>query len=255
MASKTYQLRALVLRRTKLGETDVICTLLAQDGSQVRAVAKGARKPNSSFASRLEVYSVCDLLLSEGKSLDIVKEARLVQGNAHLRSDISLMEAAAPMVELLDKASQDGLQDERLFPMACSALAHLNGQGSAPAVALTAAELLKTLAVLGFRPRFDLCVGCGKPMPAQKLPANVAFSLVEGGLVCQNCASASETIWVTGAMAAWAQAFLFSTFEEICSFDIGENECFEVLRFLQMWMRQHLGTRLKSLEFLISNPL
>ena len=59
MAADTYSLQALVLRKTKLGETDLIVTLLAQDGRQVRAVAKGARKPNSSFASRLEIFSAC----------------------------------------------------------------------------------------------------------------------------------------------------------------------------------------------------
>ena len=85
MASRSYSVRALVLRRTKLGESDVICTLLSCDGSQIRAVAKGARKPSSSFASRLEVYSVCDLLLCQGKTLDIVKEARLLEGNEHLK--------------------------------------------------------------------------------------------------------------------------------------------------------------------------
>ena len=67
MASATYAARALVLRRTKLGESDVICTLLSSDGSQVRAVAKGARKPTSTFSSRLEVFAVCDLLLSRGR--------------------------------------------------------------------------------------------------------------------------------------------------------------------------------------------
>ena len=80
MASPTKTITALVLRRTKLGETDVIVTLLAEDGSQVKAVAKGARKPTSSFASRLELYSVAKILLAEGKNLDIVKEVRLLEG-------------------------------------------------------------------------------------------------------------------------------------------------------------------------------
>ena len=124
-----------MLRRTKLGESDVICTLLSSDGSQIRAVAKGARKPSSSFASRLEVYSVCDLLLCKGKTLDIVKEARLLQGNEHLRSDFALMEAASPMVEILDKTTQVGLEDERLFPMACAALQALKRVDSDDAVA------------------------------------------------------------------------------------------------------------------------
>ena len=52
MSQPTYPLRALVLRRTKLGESDLILTLLAADGSLAKAVAKGARKPTSSFAAR-----------------------------------------------------------------------------------------------------------------------------------------------------------------------------------------------------------
>ena len=39
----TYRTNAIVLDRTKLGEQDLILTLLASDGSEVRAVAKGAR--------------------------------------------------------------------------------------------------------------------------------------------------------------------------------------------------------------------
>ena len=266
MASRTYPLHALVLRRTKLGESDVICTLLSSDGSQIRAVAKGARKPSSSFASRLEVYSVCDLLLVEGKSLDIVKEARLVEANAHLRSDIDLMEAAAPMVELLDRTTQVGLQDERLFPMACAALQSLRGGNAiiegrngnsaprrfaSPSV-FTAAYLLKTLAVLGFRPRFDACVGCGNPILLKELPQRVLFSLVDGGLVCDSCRRNCETVVLSRDTVLWAQALLFSTFDEIARFDIDDASCLAELRFLQMWIRQHLGIRLKSLDFLVA---
>ena len=41
----SYPLRALVLRKTKLGETDVIVTLASDEGRQVRAVAKGLGAP------------------------------------------------------------------------------------------------------------------------------------------------------------------------------------------------------------------
>lgn len=47
MASPTYRCNALVLKKTKLGESDLILTCLKDDGSQLRAVAKGARKPTN----------------------------------------------------------------------------------------------------------------------------------------------------------------------------------------------------------------
>lgn len=262
MASRTYSVRALVLRRTKLGESDVVCTLLCSDGSQIRAVAKGARKPSSSFASRLEVFSVCDLLLCEGKSLDIVKEARLVQGNAHLRGNIELAQAAAPMVELLEKTTQVGLEDAKLFPMVCAALQSLSachrpgeeGDGEGACVdpaCLTAASLLKTLAVIGFRPRFDACVSCGLPIDVASLPSRVLFSLIDGGLVCDGCGGSSETVRLSRGVVLWGQALLYSTFAKITQFDMAAADCLAELRFLQMWIRQHLGVRLKSLDFLV----
>ncbi|TLM78904.1 MAG: hypothetical protein FDZ70_03415 [Actinobacteria bacterium] len=67
-----YSARALVLRKTKLGETDLILTLLAEDGRQLRAVARGARKPGSRFGARLEPGAVGDLLLHTGRTLDHV---------------------------------------------------------------------------------------------------------------------------------------------------------------------------------------
>ena len=103
MARPTYTARVIVVRKTKLGESDLILTLLAEDGSQLRAVAKGARKPKSSFASRLELFSVADVLCAKGRSLDVVSEARLVEGNAALRGDIELTSAAAPIAELVER--------------------------------------------------------------------------------------------------------------------------------------------------------
>lgn len=238
-----------MLRRTKLGESDVIVTLLAQDGSQVRAVAKGARKPTSSFSSRLELFCVCDLLLVSGKSLDIVKEARLVESNDHLRGDLELMEAASPVVEILDRTTQVGLEDGRLFDMACAALRSL--RDSVDPDVLTAAHLLKTLAVLGFRPRFDLCVGCGTAVDLGSAGRYLAFSLVDGGLVCPACRSQHETVLLPHDVVSWSQALLFATFAEVGTFRIPPAVVLDVLRFLQMWVRQHLGVKLKSLDYLI----
>lgn len=250
---KTYSLRALVLRRTKLGESDVICTLLCEDGSQVRAVAKGARKPTSTFASRLEVYAVCDLLLVHGKSLDLIKEARLVEAHSYLRSDIALMEAAAPMVELLDKATQVGLQDARLYVMTVKALTFLKDvdpDAFADLAKITCAHLLKTLAILGFRPSFDTCVICGSPYEATHV--SESFSLIDGGVVCDLCCMQSETIMIQRETLWWSQAFLYSTFEDIVAMTPDIDTLYAVMRFLQLWIRQHLGINLKSLSYVIA---
>ena len=107
MGSEAYPLSALVLRNTKVGETDLIVTLLAEDGRQVRAVAKGARKPRSSFAARLDLFAQVDLLLVSGKSLDIVKEARLVDAHRQVSADMEHAAAAAVVADLACIPMQD----------------------------------------------------------------------------------------------------------------------------------------------------
>ena len=112
MAQQTYTARVIVLRKTKLGETDLILSLLAQNGSQLLAVAKGARRPSSQFASRLELGAEADVLFARGRSLDIVKEVRLCAGNGALRQSIERTAAATPMLELLDRITQADLENE-----------------------------------------------------------------------------------------------------------------------------------------------
>ena len=58
--SRTYRTKVLVLDKTKLKETDLILTMLDERGRQVRAVAKGARKPGGRLAARLSLIHISE---------------------------------------------------------------------------------------------------------------------------------------------------------------------------------------------------
>lgn len=255
MSGATYRVRALVLKRTKLGETDVICTLLAEDGSQLKAVAKGARKPSSSFTSRLELFSCCDLLLVQGKSLDIIKEARLVESHASLRLRLELTEAASPMVELIERATLDALENKQLFPMTMKALSCLEEAQEKSLLLLCGAHLIKAVSFLGFKPELRACIGCGEDTVIDKAleqNCSVAFSYLDGGVVCSQCQLGFETQWVNPAVLRWLDVLLYSTFEDIMHRDVEESVQVDILRFMQAWIKQHIGYNLKSLTFLFS---
>ena len=251
MASATYTARAIVLRKTKLGESDLIVTLLAQDGSQARAVAKGARKPSSPFAARLELYSSVDLLCSKGRSLDLVKEACLVEGNKALRSSLERSAAAAVLAELLDRATQASLENPRLFDLTHAAYARIAEADMANVPALTAACLLKACAFLGLRPHLDTCVVC-ENLVGGRVDDMVALSYAEGGVVCEACRAHVETAYLPEAVVAWARMLLASTFAQIEETRMGAREAFAVLGFLRLWIREHVGVNLKSMEFFLT---
>ncbi|OUO91504.1 DNA repair protein RecO [Gordonibacter sp. An230] len=251
MPQPTYDARGIVLRKTKLGESDLIVTLLSEDGSQLRVVAKGARKPTSPFSSRLELYSVVDALVARGRSLDIVKEARLVESNERLRRDLEHAACAAPMAELVGRVAQDGLENPRLFALTRAALSSLGRVEAARAPAIVAGHLLKALAFAGLRPSFDVCAVCGRVIDL-RAANEAALSYSEGGVVCSACRGEVEAVALPVSTLGWCRAFLGSTFAEIEAMDVDPSASFAALRFSQRWVREHVGANLKSLDFLFT---
>lgn len=254
MAQPTYNVRLLVLRRTKLGESDLILTLLAEDGSQKRAVAKGARKPKSSFAARTEPGCQIDALCAVGRNLDILKEARLTAPHAALRRSLEGAAATAPMLELLARESQANLENPRLYAATDRALAAMDAADDPHRAALAAAHLLKILAFSGLRPSLDVCVGCGAPIALAE-GAQVSFSAIEGGVVCERCRGSFETVAEEASTLRWAQYFLANTFDDIAAGPQDLSATFAVLHLVQGLVRAHVGSPLKSLEFLFTSGL
>ena len=250
MAQPTYGARVIVLRKTKLGESDLILTLLAQDGSQLRAVAKGARRPTSTFAARLELYSQAEVLLARGRSLDIVKEARTVESNERARADLEHASGAAPMAELLSRATQADLENPRLFPLTQTALESLGRADAERVPQVCAAHLLKSFAFLGVRPSLAACSCCGAPLPAAG--GLTAFSYREGGAVCEECRRGCEAVLLPARAVEFAHELLHSTFLQVETAPTRTSCALEVLQLCDQWSREHLGARLKSLSFLLT---
>ena len=159
---RTYRTRAIVLDRTKLAEQDLILTLLAADGSQLRAVAKGARKPGGRLAARAELFCESDFLLAAGRSLDVVSEAQTVEPHAGLRGDYERVAAAGAVAEVARLTCYEDAPDRFLHPICSRALAACEQAADRPHLDLVvAAYVWKVLAHGGWRPELETCCACG----------------------------------------------------------------------------------------------
>ncbi|AJC11957.1 hypothetical protein JI75_04015 [Berryella intestinalis] len=252
MADRTYRARGVVLKKTKLGESDLIVTLLAEDGSALKLVAKGARKPQSPFSSRLELCSVVDAFIAKGRgSLGIAREVRLVSGNAGLRGDIDRIASASLAAELAERIAQEELAVPRLFDMTCAVFERMGAADAGAARTLAAAYLLKALSISGFAPSLRVCVGCGAALP--DAAGMVRFSLVDGGYVCGECGRAIESVRVAARTLALAEFLLYSTFEEVSAARPDEREVADVLQLCRRWIEVHIGANLRSFPFALAS--
>jgi len=214
----SYKTNALVLKKTKLGETDLIITFLDEEGLQRRAVAKGARKPGSFMAARLELFTVAEVQLSTGRSLDIVTDARILEANAACRATLEASAAAAVPVELVERATVHHNAELLLYVMTLAALDHIGkAAGLAPAM-ISLACALKLCAALGVRP------------------------------------DASELAHLDAALAQWIDTLLATRFVDLLAFE--SDEYLPIVRkltgFCARWTEEHLDIKLKSLSFLAS---
>jgi len=170
-----YHERGVVLRTYKLGEADRIVTFLTLDRGKVRAVAKGVRKTKSRFGGRLEPASHVQLLLYEGRELDIVTQAETIDHNGALRDDYERLSRAVSLLEAADQVALERQANPRLYRMLVGALQALATRDTPLVVP---AFFMKVLALEGYRPQVDECATCGSEGPL------VSWAIEEGGLRC-----------------------------------------------------------------------
>ena len=240
--ARPYNETCLVLKKTKLGEADIIVSLLSSEGKQIRAVAKGARKPgNKRFGARVEPFSLVALQLYPGKSLDNITELKLIETHSSCREVFEKTCTAALVAEFLEKFSRDGDVGEKVFELACAFFNKTSAMDANEAPALCAAFFIKAFTLLGFKPALKQCALCGVDVDEA-----IYFDISCGGVLCANCAPvpSSADSATQQNIISWLNYLLYSTFDEIAK----RKNCpvQELMRFVQLWMSEYIGFELKS---------
>jgi len=202
-----YRDEAVVLRTHKLGEADRIITLLTRQHGRVRAVAKGVRRTTSKFGSRLEPFTHVDLQLAEGRTFDVITQAETRSlFHAGLGSDYERYTAGTAMLEAADRLVTEEKQPAvQQFLLLVGGLRAMTADDRRPGQVLDS-YLLRSLAVAGYAPSFELCAHCGREGPHRW------FNPSMGGMLCSTCrlpgsaSPAPEVVGVLGALLAgdWA---------------------------------------------------
>ena len=240
-----YPVRALVLRKTKLGETDTILTLLADDGRQLRAVAKGLRKPGGRFGARLEPYAVCDLLLHTGRSLEVVTEAQTVASHSLLREDFERSSAAGVVADLLDKISVEGQSEPRLFALSTTVLDVMETAAIDSLPVLVIAFLVKAMAMHGYRPHLESCVCC-----AGDVKQSAEFSVASGGVLCPDCGSLDAGSVQFGPEGrAWLETLMSARLSDVEGLGMPHAAIVDCFTLVRAFVAFHVPARLKALDF------
>lgn len=240
-----YRTEGIILRRHDLGETDRILTIYTRDYGKVKAVAKGVRKPSSRKAGHVELFMRADLLLSKGRTLDVVNQVEMVDGFLAVREDLMRASYAAHFVELLDAFTEEGDENRMMYKLLCDGFAWLS---STPDLQRTARYYeLRLLDLAGYRPQLYRCANCDRKIEAR----DQYYSVFDGGVLCQTCGPdrpRSRPISLRALkVLRYMQREPFEVVEQVALGDAAHIECERILYDI---LTYHLERRLRSAAFL-----
>ncbi|MCC9598988.1 DNA repair protein RecO [Stieleria sp. JC731] len=244
MASE--QTTAIVLRTIEFSETSLVVHLLTRDFGQIAAIAKGARRPKSSFEGSLDLLAVCRVVLIRKSSdaLDLLTEAKLQRRFRGAEKSIQRLYAGYYVAEMLRLMTDNHDPHPALYDAAIDALGQIDGTGNS-AAALLAFDA-SALRLLGHAPTTRNCADCGKPVARER---RISFAPIAGGVVCMSCRNRqASVIGVAAATIEQLETLLAPHTRSPVS--VSTTVYGELRRVLNRYIQAILGTMPRMQHFL-----
>ena len=145
----------IILRTRPLTETSLIVNWLTVEQGRISTVAKGARRPKSPFAGKLDLFYLADLSFARSRrsELHTLREVSLRETHAALRTELGYLQQAAYCAALLEQATEHDTPLPGVFELVRGLLQHLPRQSPLPQTIF--AFELKVLHELGLAPDLD----------------------------------------------------------------------------------------------------
>jgi DNA repair protein RecO (recombination protein O) len=98
----------IILRTRPLTETSLIIHWLTPDLGRLATVAKGARRPKSPFAGKLDLFYEAKFSFSRSRVSDLhtLREVTLVETHAAIRSDLAKLQQAAYAATFIEQTTE-----------------------------------------------------------------------------------------------------------------------------------------------------
>lgn len=240
---------AIILNSRRWGDADRIVTCYTLRFGKIRAIARGARRMKSRLGGSIEPFMLCqmDLFEKPGDSMYRISQVAMQESFVAFREDLTLMTAAARIVNLVSAVVAEGDPDSRMFEALEQALRSLV-ESRDPGLTVLLFQI-RVLGVTGFKPQTQHCASCGRK-PPEVAPQ---FSAAAGGLVCDVCArrQAAECIPLSRGSVAFLQQALQLTSVLVSRLNAVGQVRSEVETAIESYVTVVTGRRLHSSAFLI----
>jgi DNA repair protein RecO (recombination protein O) len=141
---------AILLRKRKFSDTTLIVSWCTESFGCIQTIAKGARRPKSPFAGKLDLFFEAEISIVRSRKSDLHTLAEVVLKNPFpgIRSNYLRTQSAAYFVELIEICTERDHREPELFGLLRRAFGYLDANDPTPrAVAYFETELARIAGV------------------------------------------------------------------------------------------------------------
>ena len=187
MPSETVQ--AIVLRYANYRDHDRMLTLLSPSEGRMDVLARGCRRPKSPLLAGSELFVHGEFVLFHTGDRYTLSSCTIMDSFYGLRLDPYRLTCASYLLELAQAVAQPNQEVGGLFALLLEGLYHLTYCAPELPLAVVSSFLLLYANEIGYRPRLNHCVHCGKLLPLQE---GARMDIEAGGLCCPQCAQIKQ---------------------------------------------------------------
>ncbi len=235
---------AIVLRRLKLSDTDVLVSIFSDKYGKITCVAKGGRNPKSALNSASHLFVYGEFEVSLGSKWNYLNGVEIYDSFYKLREDLELLSYSSYIAEFTEYVVAEDVANIRLFRLFKTVLGLLS-QGYDVEV-LKVIYILKAFEYIGYKPITNSCIECNAHQ-------NLYFMSIEkGGVVCNKCAlNLHNCLKIGKKLSKLMTLILNEDIIKLLELDINEYYIQKLDVLLEKYFKQHVGVKkFKSMEIL-----
>lgn len=239
-----HKVEGIIIRTIDYGEGNKILTLFTKEMGKIGVMAKGAKKTKSRLSAVSQLFSHGYFVFYHGGGLGSLTTGDVIESFRAIHQDIFKTGWAAYLVELLDKLTDEKESQPTLFYLLHNALT-LIGENKDPEIVARIFEL-ELLRIVGVKPELNHCVNCknvNNPL--------IAFSVKEGGLICNPCLSIdSNAIVLSAGTIRLIRTLAAMDISKLGKVEIKDMTRKQLSQVMRSFIDAHVGITIKSRNFL-----
>ncbi len=234
----------VVLRRTSVGDNDVILTIFTAEKGVLQASAHGVKSLKSRLAAGCALFTHGEFVLASGKSMYRVRSCEPKECFYNLATNIERLAFATYIADLTGYSVKENLADRRLLSLLLNTF-YLLANSQRELRTVKCVYELKLLSYIGFAPDLSGCVRCGDVVHVDYL------SPTAGGLLCGDCRSVQDRAKPLSEACLIAMRYiLYSEDKRAFAFRTGTAVTEELENHIETFVREYVDRDFYSLTYL-----